>query len=234
MRTRFPLLLAALALAAPAGADTRNFGIEGFEKVRVDGPFRVTLTTGVAPFARATGSAVAIDRVAIEVRGKILVVHNNASSWGGYPGRDSGPVEILLGTHDLTSAWLNGSGSLAINKVKGLTFDLSVQGSAVGEIDQVAVDQLTINLAGTASAKLAGEAARTTSVIRGISNLDAAKLQVKDAVITADGPATIAATVTNSVKINAVGPATIRLSGKPACTLQASGSTTVSGCSAPQ
>src|SRR4051812_46928137 len=120
MRTHLPLLLTILALAAPAAADTRNFGITSFDKVRVDGPFKVTLTTGVAPFARATGSGAAIDRVAIEVRGNILVVHNNASSWGGYPGRDSGPVEIILGTHDLSSAWLNGSGSLSINKVKAL------------------------------------------------------------------------------------------------------------------
>ena len=230
MRTRLPLFLALLALAAPAAANTRNFGITSFEKVRVDGPFRVTLTTGIAPFARATGSAEAIDRVAIEMRGNTLVVHNNASSWGGYPGKDAGPVEISLGTHDLTSAWLNGSGSLSINKVKGLTFDFSVQGSALGEIGQVSVDQLSINLAGTANARLSGEAAKTTSVIRGVSNLDAAKLQVKDAVITADGAATVDATVTNSVKVNAVGPATIRLSGSPACTLQTSGSTSVSGC----
>jgi hypothetical protein len=45
----------ALAFAAPAGAATRNFGITGFEKVRIEGPFKVRLTTRVAPFASATG-----------------------------------------------------------------------------------------------------------------------------------------------------------------------------------
>lgn len=234
MRTCLPLLLSLAAFAAPAGANTRNFGIESFEKVRVDGPFKVTLTTGVAPFARATGSAVAIDRVSVEIHGNILVVRNSLSSWGGYPGRDSGPVEISLGTHDLRSAWVNGSGSLAINKVSGLTFDFSVQGSGLGEIADVSVDQLTINLAGTANARLAGQAGKVTTLIRGISNLDAARLQSKDATISVDGAATVDATVTNSVKINAVGPATIRLSGSPACTLNASGSASVSGCSATQ
>ena len=234
MRASLAVLLAFASLAAPAGAATRNFGITSFEKVRVDGPFRVTLTTGVAPYARAIGSPAAIERVAIDVRGNTLVVHNNASAWGSYPGADVGPVVIELGTHDLTSAWLNGSGSLAIDKVKGLTFDLSVSGSGLGSIDRVMVDQMTINVAGTANARLAGQSAKTTSLIRGISTLDASKLEVKDASINADGAATIDATITNSAKINAVGPATIRLNGNPACTVQASGSTSVSGCKASQ
>jgi len=234
MRTRLPVLLIALTLAAPAAANTRNFGITGFEKVRVNGPFRVTLTTGIAPFARAKGSAQAIDRVTIEVRGNILIVRPDTSAWSGYPGADPGPVEIELGTHDLTAASLTGSGSLWISKVKGLSFDLSVQGSGLGDIAQVAVDQLSITVAGSANARLAGQAAMTTSVLRGLSNLDAARLQVKDATITADGAATVDADISNSVKINASGPATIRLTGSPACTLRASGSASVSGCKSTQ
>src|SRR5437868_7276648 len=87
----------ASAFAAPAGAATRNFGITSFEKIRVEGPFKVRLTTGVAPFASASGSPAAIDRVAIDMRGNTLVVHSNTSSWGGYPGQNGGTVEISLG-----------------------------------------------------------------------------------------------------------------------------------------
>ncbi len=124
-----PAVLALSALASPAGAATRNFGITGFEKVRIEGPYRIVLSTGVAPFARATGSAAALDKVAIEVRGNTLVVHNSRSSWGGFSSANSGPVEIALGTHDLRSVSLNGSGTIAIDRVKGLSFDLSVHGS---------------------------------------------------------------------------------------------------------
>ena len=59
-------LVVSAAFNSPAGAATRNFGITSFTKVRVDGPFRVSLATGVAPFARATGTPEALDRVAIE------------------------------------------------------------------------------------------------------------------------------------------------------------------------
>lgn len=226
----FLLAAAACAIAAPASAATRNFGITSFTKIRVDGPFKVKLATGVAPFATASGSQDALDRVAIDVEGDTLVVHNNLDSWGGYPGQDAGPVEISLGTHDLTAAWLNGSGSLAIDRVKGLTFGLSVQGSGAGEIRQASVDQLNVTVVGSASARLAGQAAKLTAIIRGVSSLDAAALSSKDATLGADGAATIAANVSNSVSLDATGPATVRLSGGPSCNLRVNGSASVSGC----
>ena len=229
MRT-FLLAAALCALSAPAGAATRNFGITSFTKIRVDGAFKVNLATGVAPFAKATGSTAALDRVSLEMRGDTLVVHSNMDPWSGYPGKDPGPVEISLGTHDLSSAWVNGSGVLSIDRVKGLTFGLSVQGSGAGEIGQADVDQLSVTVVGSASAKLAGEAAKMTAVIRGISSLDAAQLSARDASLGAEGSATIAADVSNSVTIDASGPASVRLSGGPACTLKVSGSASVSGC----
>lgn len=235
MRIHLPVIALLLTvIAAPAVAGTRNFGITGFEKVRIDGPFKITLTTGVAPFARAAGSATALDRLSVEVRGTTLLVRNAVGSWGGYPGADPGPVEITLGTHDLSAVWLNGSGSISINRVKGLAFELGVQGSGLGEIADVAVDQLGITAAGSANIRLAGQAGKTTSVVRGLSNLQATDLKVKDADITADGAATIDANVSNSAKINAAGPATIRLTGSPACTSQTSGSASVTGCNSPQ
>ena len=229
MRT-FLLAAAVCAFAAPASAATRNFGITGFEKVRVDGPFKVKLTTGVAPFASASGSPAALDRVAIDVRGDTLVVHSDVDSWGGYPGKDVGPVEISLGTHELSAAWLNGSGSLSINRVSGLTFGLSVQGSGVGEIGDARVDQLNVSVLGSASARLAGQAGKMTAIIRGISALDASALSTKDATLGAEGAATISADVSNSVTVDASGPATVRLAGAAACTLKVSGSASVTGC----
>jgi hypothetical protein len=226
-------LLASIAiatLASPAGAATRNFCFTGFEKVRVEGPFKVKLTTGVAPFASASGSPAAIEKVAIEMRGNTLLVHASSSSWGGYPGQDAGPVEIDIGTHDLSSAWLTGSGAIAIDKISGLSFDLSVQGSGAATIGRTDVDQLNISIGGTASASLSGRADEVTAVVRGVSSLDAANLAVKDATIGADGTATVAANVSNSVKVDGNGPITVRFTGGPACTLRVGGSASVSGC----
>src|SRR3954452_11296552 len=108
----------ALAIAAPAGAATRNFGIDTFDKVRVEAPYTVTLTTAVAPFARASGAPAALDSVNVIVEGHTLVVRASRSSWGGYSGATTGPVEVMIGTHELSGAWLNGAGGLKINQIK--------------------------------------------------------------------------------------------------------------------
>src|SRR3954451_1035441 len=234
MRTFLIAAVLATGFTAPAGAATRNFGITGFEKVRIEGPFKVRLTTGVAPFASVSGSLAAIERVAIDVRGNTLVVHSNLSSWGGYPGQDPGSVEISLGTHDLSSAWLSGSGALAIDRVKGLSFDLSAQGSGSATVGRADVDQLNVSVVGTANATIVGQAAKLTAVVRGISSLDAAALASKDATIGAEGSATVAANVSNSATVDGSGPATVRFTGRPACTLRVSGSATVSGCKSSQ
>lgn len=232
MRTFLPAAFAfvAIAITAPADAATRNFGVSGFDRIRVDGPFKVRLTTGVAPFAIATGGSTALDSVAIEVQGRTLVVRANRSSWGGYPGEAKGPVEIAIGTHELTAAWLNGSGSLAIDKARGLSFDLSVQGAGSASIGAVAVDQLKVSMSGTASATLAGTAPKLTAIVRGVSTLDALGLVSKDATIGAQGPATVKATVTGTAKVDAQGAAAVGLEGRPACKVTAIGSATVTGC----
>jgi hypothetical protein len=230
MRSLLLLAAVAVSVSSPSSAAVRNFGITGFTKVRVDGPYTVRLSTGVAPFAKASGSATSLDRVAIDVQGDTLVVHNDPNVTSDFAGRDIGPVEISLGTHELGAAWLNGAGSLTIDRVKALIFNLSIQGSGVGAIVNADVDQLNVGAIGTASATLAGRAGRLTAVARGISSIDASGLAVKDATLGIDGSGTIAANVSNAVKVDASGPTTVRLTGKPACTLRASGAATVSGC----
>ncbi|WP_310468815.1 GIN domain-containing protein [Sphingomonas sp.] len=224
-------LPAALLAAAPAAAAERNFGVAGYEQVRVEGPFRVTLTTGVAPFARASGSTAALDAVLIEMRGRTLIVKlKRTGTWGGYPGESSSAVDVAIGTHDLTSVILNGSGSLAIDRAKGLSFELTVFGSGAARIASVAVDQLRVGIAGSGSASLAGTAGKITTTINGVGALDASALEAKDAAITAQGSSTVRLAVTNSAKIDATGTSTIELGGAPACTVRTSGSASVSGC----
>jgi hypothetical protein len=230
MRSHLPALIAALLLAAPAEAATRNFGITGFDRVRVDGPFKVRLVTGVAPFAKASGSPAALDRVKVELLGRTLIVKTSQPAWGGYPGASQGPIEIDLGTHELSSAWLNGTGTLHIDKVKALSFDLSVQGSGAGGIAQADVDQLRITVGGTATALVAGKSAKLAVVVRGLSTVDTSALNAKDATIGAEGPATVLARVTNAVRVDASGVAAVTLIGNPACTARMVGSATLSGC----
>lgn len=224
------LMVIFLTPAAPAFAADRNFTVTSFTRIRVDGPYKVSLAVGVAPFATASGSPLALDGLAIDVQGTTLVIHANRAAWGGYTGQSQGPVEIRLGTHELGAAWVNGSGSLAIDRVKGLSFDLSVQGSGAASIDRVAVDQFKLALAGAASARLAGTALRITAIVRGSSVVDASALDAKDVTVGADGPAIVKLTASNTAKVDANGVASVTLAGSPACTITTRGSASVAGC----
>lgn len=84
------LALAALAAAAPAAE--RRHTVTDFDRVHVEGPFEVTLATGRPSSAVVSGSPAAIERVSIEVQGRVLRIRPNRSAWGGYPGEGAGPV----------------------------------------------------------------------------------------------------------------------------------------------
>ena len=224
------LVLASLPAAAAPPVAQRNYSVTSFDRVRLDGPYEVRLKTNVAPYARASGPQAALDGVSLKVEGRTLIVRPASGGWGRYPGENRGPVTIEVGTHDLSTAWLNGAGSLVVDKVRGLGFDLAIQGAGSVRIDAVDIDQLKMGLSGSGSARLAGRAASMTATVRGTSSLDAESLSVKDAVIGAEGPAIVRATVTNSAKVDALGLAAVALAGGPSCTVSAKGSSSVTGC----
>lgn len=224
------IVAATVLLAQPAFAADRNFSVTGFDRVRVDGPYKVVLTTSTAPFARASGDAFALDGVDIGVQGRTLVIRPHRETWGGFPGRAGGTVTISIGTHDLAAAWVNGSGSLAIDRVRGLSFDVAIQGAGAVSIADSDVDQLKVAVNGTGIARIAGRAKKLTAIVRGASVFDGASLQVRDATLGAEGPATIRASVDGEAGVDARGLATVTLDGSPSCTVRSQGSASVAGC----
>jgi len=233
-----PPILALLALASlPASVPLlgaapaqRNYSVTSFDRIRVDGPYQVDVRTNVAPFARASGSPAGLDGLSLKVEGRTLIIRTSSSSWGGYSGDRPGPVTIEVGTHDLGTAWVNGAGALNIDKVRGLSFEMAIQGPGTAAIGQAEVDQMKIGISGAGSARIGGSAKKLTAIVRGTSSFEADGLAVKDAVIGAEGPTTVRAMVTGSAKVDAMGLATVALGGSPACTVKAQGSAVVTGC----
>ena len=227
-------ILALFVAAFPAsqvGAAERTLSVTTFDKVRIDGPYRVRVTTGVSPFARVSGSSAAIDGVSVDQQGKTLIVRSNPSSWGGnYPGQPRGPVEISVGTQDLAAAYVNGPGSLSVDRIKGLLFDLSVQGSGSAAIADARVDQMKVAISGVGTVSIAGAAPKLTALVRGTSALDASGLAVKDVTVGAEGPAQVRLNASNSAKVDARGVSSVEIAGGAACTVKAQGSAVVTGC----
>jgi hypothetical protein len=224
MNRIMPAALLLLALAAPAGAADRRLTVTEFDRVQVDGPFEVVVVTGRSTSARVSGSVQALDRVSVEVQGRLLRVRPNRSAWGGYPGEGVGPVRVELATHDLRGASISGSGSLSIDKARGLRFEAAVSGSAKLDLGRVEADVLTLGLLGSGRIAVAGKVKSLRATIQGSGDLAAAGLAVDDAVVNADTSGKVALAVQRAAKITATGSGNVEVAGSPACTVKSLGS----------
>lgn len=224
MTRTLPIALLALAAAIPAGAAERTYSITDFDRVQVDGPYRVTLTTGRSASARAEGSTEALDHVSVDVQGGTLRVRRNRSAWGGNPGAGAGPVTVTLTTRDLRNAAVVGSGSLDIDRAKGLRVDLSVSGSGRLNVGAVEADNLIVGLLGGGRITLAGRTKQLRATVQGSGDLAAAGLSADDAQIASDTAGNVAVAVARTAKVIATGAGDVEILGTPTCTVQAKGS----------
>ena len=82
MIDRLPIIALLVLASMPAASDaaapaSRNYSITSFDRIRIDGPYKVELRTNVSPYARASGSPLALDGLSIGVEGNTLVVTSN-------------------------------------------------------------------------------------------------------------------------------------------------------------
>ena len=213
-------IAAAAALAAPAAGAERRYSVTDFDRVVVEGPFVVRLTTGRPATALATGSAQALERVSLDVQGRTLRVRPNRSAWGGYPGVAAGPVAVELSTRELRGATVNGAGSLAIDRAAGLRLDLAVEGSGRIAAPNVAADTLVVGLIGSGRVEVAGTAGELRASVHGWADLDASALTAQGANIVTDSAGRVAAAVARQATITATGIGEVEIIGAPACTVR--------------
>jgi hypothetical protein len=230
--TRWLLLLSLALAGAPAVAATRGYTVVGFDHIRVDGPYDVTVRTGLAPSASATGGTDALDRISVAVQNSTLVIRPDASGWGGYPGAPAGKIAVAITVADLSSVILAGSGKLSIDRVRGQTLDLALGGAGMLSVGLIDVDKLSVMLTGSGNLSLAGHVDDGRLIVRGAGNIAADGLTIRHAEIVSAGAGTIAVTAAVTAKVTAAGNGDVTVRGKPDCTVNATGSGNVS-CGTP-
>ncbi len=215
--------LALLATACPAHAAERSYTVTSFDRIRVEGAFAVTVTSNRGPSIRASGSPAALDEVIARVEGRTLLLRRSESEWGGYPGEARGPVRIAVTVAQLSAASLTGSGSLAIDGMRGQRIDLVLDGSGRLDLARVETDRLAATLVGAGTMAVAGEVADARVTVRGSGTVDSAGLTVTDAIVTADGAPTVRLAARRTAAVQANGSGSVTVSGKPACTVRNTG-----------
>lgn len=219
------VVLAAAVAAAPARAVEQGYSITDFDRVQIDGPYQVSLTTGRASMAKASGSREAIDRLSVEVQGKTLRVRPNPSAWGGYPGRpQAAGVTIVLSTQNVRAITVNGAGILTADKIKAMRLDIALVGSGRVTVSGVESDSLTATSLGAGTIALGGKAKTFCAEIRGSGSLAAEALTANDAKIVSDTAGTITLGRVRSADVVANASGDVEIAGSPACTVKQIGS----------
>lgn len=213
------LALAAAAAVAPARAADRPYPVADFDRLVVEGPYRVHLVVGRATTAVANGTREGLERVSIDTNGQTLRIRPVRNRWGANIGADPGPVTIRLTTRSLRSARLLGPARLEVEGAAGLNVELMVEGSGTLRATGIAADTLTLGLLGAGALEVAGTAKTLRGQFQGTGSLAGAALAVDAATITTNTAGTVALQINGRAEITAYGIGDVTIGGNPACVL---------------
>ena len=223
--SRLALLIAPVlaGIATPALADQRSYTFGSFERVRVEGPFDVRVTTGGSPGATAEGPAASLDRLDVRVEGMTLIVRPGAGGWGERPVGDGGPLVIRASTGTIRAATVVGGGALRIEgPLRNQRIDLALTGSGSLAAGAIEADELAVNLLGSGSMTLGGRAQRARLQTSGSGTIAAGSLDSGALIVRLDGPGSTAASARYTADLTTSGIGAITVAGHPACTVHRS------------
>lgn len=217
-----PLIaLLLIAAAIPASAAERRYSVSSFDRIRVEGPFDIRLTTGRPSSGSAVSDPRTLDLLDLRVEGTTLIVRLNGNGWGESPKSARIAPVITLTTPGLRSALVNAGGKLAIAPMKAQRIDVAVNGNGAISLAGATADQLNATIIGAGSITIAGRAARVQLLSNGSGLIDAAGLAASDLIVRVDGTGETRAAARFTAKVTSNGLGKVTVVGNPACTVNA-------------
>lgn len=217
-------LLTMLAFA-PAQAAERSFLVGNYQDVIVEGDIQVTLTTGLAPSAKASGDQTRLNALKIERQDRTLRIRMQ----GLAPTKVKGePLKVVLTGRDIRKLVMNGNGKIAATAITLPDLRIEIRGSGEIEVASITTERLVTLLIGSGKLTLgAGAIENGDVVIDGAPVVTAQGVAMKKLKLTQSGPANIHFNVSDRVDITNSGAGTIAIDGKATCFVREAGSATI-------
>ena len=223
MRALF--LLGLVAASGAASAAERGYSVQDFDRIRVEGPYDVSIRVGPPATARAQGRQIDLNRLSFVVTDGTLVIKPDRSGWGGWPGAKSEEkVVVTVSTRTLGAATMVGSGAIAIDRIRAPSVELGVAGSGDISVGAIDADSVALSVIGSGDLTVAGRAKQARANIQGSGNVDAAALAVQDATVTVAGSGDLKLSASRSAKITTAGSGDVVVTGTAACSVNRAGS----------
>ena len=217
--TRLPVLIC-LALATAAPAAERRLMISSFDRLRVDGPFRVDVVTGRSPGGRVSGDPRRLDGVVVRQEGDTVVVAPSGTP-DDARGPAAAPIVVTLATPSLSGVALVGPGAVTVTGLKADRVDLSVAGTGTIAVTSAAAIDLNATTIGTGRIAVAGRATRARVVVNGAGGIQADALDVGEATIRLDGPGDVTARARFVATVTNTGLGHVTVAGGAKCVVKA-------------
>jgi hypothetical protein len=212
------LAFSLLLLTAASSAPERSFMVGSFDRLRVDGPFDITVVTG-SPKAVAAGEARALDEVAIRAEGTTLFV--SAGPLGA--GRQGVPAKVTIAVPALRAVLLNGAGRVHIAEMRGDRIDVTLNGAGTVEVGAMQAEEANVSLTGSGALVLGGKAGRARLRSYGAGSIDAAGLTANEAVLVSQSSGAMRVGVRYNAQIVANGVGGVAVIGAPECRVSGTG-----------
>lgn len=211
------------ARSEPGETVSRSYALGGFDRVAVAGPYEVQVRTGSAHSVQATGGERGIERMIVEVKDGALRVHSRKRD-GWFGSNRSGKVQLTVTVPSLRGADIAGSGSIAVDRISGESFEGEIAGSGDLRLGQVEVNRLKMGIAGSGEIRAAGRAREAEYEIAGSGHISAAKLLAESADISIAGSGNISGHATGTASVDIAGSGNVALTGGAKCAVSKTGS----------
>jgi hypothetical protein len=218
-------LLAGGASAQAGKPIERKLLVASFENIVVIGDISVSVQTGKAPSAIASGDkrvleSLKLERVGTTLRVRLQDVVNNDR---GVP--ITSPLRLKLTTQAIRDITLSGNGTLTVSEVKQQNLArMLIAGNGSVSIGRLVADQFTANINGNGKIDLGGGTVRDARVtIDGAGGFEGAKVQTRKLRLEHIGNAISTATVAEGTDIYNRGTGNITIGGKGTCFIKEAG-----------
>ena len=214
--------------AAPSSgsATARNYQVDDFQKIVVEGPHDVNVTVGGATSVHAEGSAEAMEKLEIRVENGRLVIggkKDKRNRWFNHT-TDKDKVVVTVTVPALAGASVEGSGDIKVDKVQGDAFEGEIAGSGDLDIGDVRVKRAEFSIAGSGGIRAKGATDSSEVSIAGSGDIDVSGLQAKTAEISIAGSGGVRAHASETADVEIMGSGDVELAGGAKCSISKMGS----------
>lgn len=170
----------------------KTYDFEGFDEIRLQGVYDVTIEVGPAYSIQISGPAKRMDALNVRLEGDQLLLDHEGRKKRI---KKKHGFQAVVTTPSLTRLELQGVGSIVATGVDADRFDVGLEG--IGSID------------------VSGQCDRLTASLEGIGSLEASKLKCKDVKVDVEGMGSAEVYASESVDADIDGMGSIEVDGNP-------------------